>query len=294
MRTLFLGRDSAPEGGDHCRVTAEPGHGFFACLRARLRRRLGVTLMPMMLASPGTPMTVDVPAAHFVTNAADGDCLALAPGSQAGAVAFSPAGRSAGGCATTSLPLVQQTTLASGTLSSDLEFSNMDLGQLTAQEVAVKFGFGRDLPILGVHASIDGSFGRVLGNLMPVLDEQVHAAFTRPVAPHWDSGLEARIALLGEVGPMQPSEASGLLFLRGRYKLFSNQWEEQTLELKLSADSWQSTAQTPSRHARADLRYEYHRDTNVLSVGLNAMDTEQSVGPVGPSVGVDIRVSRQF
>ena len=294
VRTLFLGRYSAPEAGNHYRISAESGHGLFARLRARLRRRLGVTLMPMMLASPGDPAAVADPAAPHMTSAAESGCLSLEPGGPGRAIAFSPEQHSAGGCSTTALPLVNKTDLGLGTLSGDLEFSNMDFRQMTANEVALKFGLERDLPLLGVHANLAGSVGRVLGNLTPVLDEQFHATFSRSLIAHWDIGLETRLASLGVLGPVQPTERSGLLFLRSRYKLFSNQWEEQTLELKLSADSWQSTAQTPSRHARADLRYEYRRGTNVLSVGLDAIDTEQTAGPTGTSIGLNLRATRQF
>jgi hypothetical protein len=289
---FFLGHISAPEGSDHYKNTAAPGR-LCARLLAPLRRRLPATLMPLMLATPGDPTALDVPAPHMA-GAADSGCLSLERGPQGQAVAFSPAGHSAGGCATTALPLVQQTALSSGSLSSDLEFSNLDFGQLTAHEVALKFGVGRDLPFLGVHASLDGSVGRVLGNLTPVLDEQVHAAFTRPLAAHWDTGFEARLASLGALGPVQPTERSGLMFLRGRYKLYSGHGEEQNLELKLTADSWQSTAQVPARHARADLRYEYHRDSNMLSIGLNAINTAQGSGPATPSVGLDLRATRRF
>jgi hypothetical protein len=170
----------------------------------------------------------------------------------------------------------------------------MDFSQLTANEVALKFGLGRDLPLLGVHADLDGSVGRVLGNLTPMVDEQLHATFSRSLIEHWDTGLETRLGSLSLLGPVQPTERSGVLFLRGRYDLFSNQWEDQTLEIKFSADSLQSPTQTPARHARADLRYEYHRDSNVLSIGLNAIDTEQAIGPTGPSLGLDIRATRHF
>jgi hypothetical protein len=294
VRALLLGRDSAQEGRDHDNSTAVSRRGFCALVRARLRRRLGATLVPLMLTAPGGPTPLVDPAAPHVTSAAESDCLSLQPGGPGQAIAFSPEQKSAGSCTTTALPLLDKTPLGLGTVSGDLEFSNMDFSQMTANEVALKFGLGRDLPLLGVHANLDGSVGRVLGNLAPVLDEQLHATFSRSLIAHWDTGFETRLGWLSVLGPVQPTERSGLLFLRGRYELFSNQWEQQTLELKFSADSLESTMQTPSRHARADLRYEYHRDSNVLSIGLNAMDTQEAIGPTGPSVGLDIRASRQF
>jgi hypothetical protein len=294
VRALFLGRDPAQQGRDHYNGTAASSHGFCAFLRARLRRRLGATLMPLMLTSPGDPAPVVDPAVPHVTSAAESGCLSLEPGGPGQPIAFSPEQKSAGGCTTTALPLVDKTPLGLGTVSGDLEFSNMDFGQMTANEVALKFGLGRDLPLLGVHADLDGSVGRVLGNLTPVLDEQLHATFSRSLIAHWDAGLETRLASVSLLGPMQPTERSGLFFLRGRYDLFSNQWEAQTLELKFSADDWQSTAQASARHARADLRYEYHRDSNALSIGLNAIETQQATGPTGPSLGLDIRATRRF
>jgi hypothetical protein len=290
---FFLGHISAPEGSDHCDNNvdaAASGRG-----RAPWRRRLGGALMPLMLASPGDPtaaLGVDAAVPH-AADAAESGCLSLARGAD-GQLAFSSGARNPGGCSLQALPLVQKTVFGSGTVSSGLEFSNMDLGQMTAHEVALKFGLGRDLPILGLHATVDGSVGRVLGNFTPVLDEQVHATFSRSLIAHWDTGLEARLASVGAIGPVQPTERTGLLFLRGRYKLAGSQGVEQNLELKLSADSLDSTTQTPARHARADLRYEYHRDANVLSIGLNAVNTEQTVGPTGASVGLNIRASRKF
>src|SRR5580658_3505228 len=286
----------APKDSDHYNYKNNAASGrLWGRLLAPLRRRLPATLMPLMLASPGDPgMLMDpaAPAPHM-TSAADSGCLSLERDGQ-GQVAFSSEGHSLGGCTTTALPLVQKTMLGSGTLSSDLEFSNMDFGQMTAQEVSLKFGIGRDLPILGMHANLDGSVGRVLGNLTPVVDEQLHATFSRPLVAHWDTGLETRLTSLSVLGPVQPTERSSLLFLRGRYQLAGGQGVQQNIELKLSADSLDSTTQGPARHARADLSYEYHRDANAFSIGLNAIDTEQTIGPAGPSLGLNIRATRRF
>jgi hypothetical protein len=166
---------------------------------------------------------------------------------------------------------------------------------MTAQEVKLKFGVSRSL-IAGINATIDGSFGRVLGSLSPIFDEQLRFRLNRPLDAHWETGLEGHVGALGSVGLTQLTERTGLIFLRARYTLFPWRVEdEQRVILKLSADSWQATGQGSARHARADLRYEYRRDVNILSIGLNAGTTDGDPSAIAmPALRVDVRATRPF
>jgi len=257
----------------------------------RLRRRMPGALLSLMLVWSSELPPAEAP--HVA--AADGGCLSVQTDSRGEPVGFVTSERSPGSCAGTStkLPLVRDTMLGSGNLFSDLELSNLDFGTMSAHEVKLKFGVRRDV-IAGINATLDGSFGRVLGSLSPIFDEQFRLGLNRPLDAHWETGLEGRIAALGTIGLTQLSERTGLVFLRARYTLFPSRGEdEQRVVFKLSADSWQGTGQSPARHARADLRYEYRRDINVLSIGLNATDTEPRITPI-PALRIDLRATRRF
>ncbi len=259
---------------------------------ARVRRRVPGALLSLMLVWSSEPPPADAP---HVAGAADGGCLSVQTDARGQPTSFVTSERSPGACAraSTRLPLVRDTMLGSGNLFSDLELSNLDFGTMTAHEVKLKFGVRRDL-IAGLNATLDGSFGRVLGSLSPIFDEQFRVGLNRPLDAHWETGLEGRVGALGSIGLTQLTERIGLVFLRARYTLFPGRGEdEQRVVLKLSADSWQGTGQSPARHARADLRYEYRRDINILSIGLNATDTEPSVTAI-PALRIDVRATRRF
>lgn len=185
--------------------------------------------------------------------------------------------------------------LGSGNLFSDLELSNLDFGTMTAQEVKLKFGVSRGL-IAGINATLDGSFGRVLGSLSPIFDQQLRFGLNRPLDTHWETGLEGHVGALSSIGLTQLTARTGLIFLRARYTLFPWRVEdEQGVVLKLSADSSQATGQGSARHARADLRYEYRRDVNILSIGLNTGTTDGAQTAIAtPALRVDLRVKRPF
>lgn len=258
----------------------------------RLRRRMPGALLSLMLVWSSEPPPADAP---HVAGAADSGCLSVQTDAHGQPMTFVTSDRSLATCARTStkLPLVRDTMLGSGNLFSDLELSNLDFGKMTAREVKLKFGVRRDL-IAGINATLDGSFGRVLGSLSPIFDEQFRVGLNRPLDAHWETGLEGRVGALGSIGLTQLTERTGLVFLRARYTLFPGRGEdEQRVVLKLSADSWQGTGQSPARHARADLRYEYRRDINILSIGLNATDTEPSTLAT-PSLRFDVRATRRF
>jgi hypothetical protein len=262
----------------------------------RLRQRMPGALLSLMLVWSSETPTADAP--HVAAAADDIGCLSLQTNSRGQAIGFATSDRAPGACARTStkLPLVRDTMLGSGNLFSDLELSNLNLGTMTANEVKLKFGIRRDL-IAGINATLDNSFGRVLGSLSPIFDEQFRIGLNRPIDTHWETGLEGHLGSLGNVGLTQLTERTGLIFLRARYALFPNRVEdEQHVVLKLSADRWEGTGQPPARHARADLRYEYRRDVNILSIGLNATatDGDPSVIPVGASMRVDVRATRPF
>jgi len=249
-------------------------------------------LLSLMLVWSSEPPPADAP---HVAAAGDSGCLSVQTDARGQPLSFATGDRSLASCArsSTKLPLVRDTMLGSGNLFSDLELSNLDFGTMTAHEVKLKFGVRRDL-IAGLNATLDGSFGRVLGSLSPIFDEQFRVGLNRPLDAHWETGLEGRVGALGSVGLTQLSERTGLVFLRARYMLFPSRGEdEQHVVLKLSADSWQGTGQSPARHARADLRYEYRRDINVLSIGLNATDTAPSITAI-PALRVDVRATRRF
>ena len=261
----------------------------------RLRRRMPGALLSLALVWTGEPPPADAP---HVAAAADSGCLSVQTDSRGQVTTFNTSDRSTGACARTStkLPLVRDTMLGSGNLFSDLELSSLDFGRMSAQEVKIKFGIRRDL-IAGINATLDGSFGRVLGSLSPIFDEQFRIGLNRPLDAHWETGLEGRVGALGSIGLTQLTERTGLIFLRARYTLFPWRVEdEQRVVLKLSADSWQGTGQSPARHARADLRYEYRRDVNILSIGLNATatDTDPSVIASPAALRVDVRATRPF
>jgi hypothetical protein len=252
-------------------------------------------LLSLMLVWSSEPPPAEAP---HVAAAADSGCLSVQTDRSGQPVSFGTTDHSTGACAraSTKLPLVRDTMLGSGNLFSDLELSNLDFGKMTAHEVKLKFGVRRDV-IAGINATLDGSFGRVLGSLAPIFDEQVRVGLNRPLDAHWETGLEGRIGALGSVGLTQLTERTGLIFLRARYTLFPWRVEdEQRLVLKLSADSWQGTGQGPARHARADLRYEYRRDVNILSIGLNATATnaDPSVVATPAALRVDVRATRPF
>ncbi|HKW54264.1 MAG TPA: hypothetical protein VJO12_11270 [Stellaceae bacterium] len=255
--------------------------------------------MPGALLSLALVWTGEAPPADapHVAAAADSGCLSIQTDSHGQVTSFSNSDRSTGACARTStkLPLVRDTTLTSGNLSSDLELSNLDFGTMTAQEVKLKFGVSRGL-IAGINATIDGSFGRVLGSLEPIFDEQFRVGLNRPLDTHWETGLEGHVGALGSIGLTQLTERTGLIFLRARYTLFPWRVEdEQRLVLKLSADSWQANGLGTARHARADLRYEYRRDVNILSIGLNAGATDGDPTVIAvPAFRVDVRATRPF
>ncbi|HWG80550.1 MAG TPA: hypothetical protein VN681_12290 [Stellaceae bacterium] len=263
---------------------------------ARLRRRLPGALLSLALVWTGEAPPADAP--HVAAAAADDSgCLSIQTDRSGQVTSFSNSDRSTGACARTStkLPLAHDTVLGSGLLSSDIELSNLDFGTLTAQEVKLKFGVSRGV-IAGINATIDGSFGRVLGMLSPIFDEQVRVGLNRPLDAHWETGLEGHVSALGSIGVTQLTERTGLIFLRARYTLFPWRVEdEQHLVLKLSADSWQTVGLGSGRRARADLRYEYRRDANILSIGLNtgAADGDPSIVPV-PAFRIDVRATRPF
>ena len=260
----------------------------------RLRRRMPGALLSLALVWTGEAPPADAP---HVAAAADSGCLSIQTDGQGQVTSFSNSDRSTGACARTStkLPLVHDTVLGSGLLSSDLELANLDFGTLSAQEVKLKFGVSRSV-IAGINATIDGSFGRVLGSLEPIFDEQLRVGLNRPIDAHWETGLEGHVGALGSIGLTQLTERTGLIFLRARYTLFPWRVEdEQHLVLKLSADSWQTAGLGSGRRARADLRYEYRRDVNILSIGLNTGDADgdASIVPV-PTFRVDVRATRPF
>ncbi len=258
---------------------------------ARRRRRVPGALLSLMLVWSSEPPPADAP--HVAP--ADSGCLSVQTDGRGQPMSFVTGDRYPGTCARTStkLPLVRDTMLGSGNLFSDLELSNLDFGKMTAHEVKLKFGVRRDL-IAGLNATLDGSFGRVLGSLSPIFDEQFRVGLNRPLDAHWETGLEGRVGALGSIGLTQLTERTGLVFLRARYTLFPGRGEdEQRIVLKLSADSWQGTGQGAARHARADLRYEYRRDINILSIGLNATDTAPST-LAAPSLRFDVRGTRRF
>lgn len=262
---------------------------------ARLRQRMPGALLSLMLVWSSESPPADAP---HVAAAGDSGCLSVQTNRSGQAVTFDTSDRSTGSCArsSTKLPLVRDTMLGSGNLFSDLELSNLDFGTMTAHEVKLKFGVRRDV-IAGINATLDGSFGRVLGSLLPIFDEQFRVGLNRPLDTHWETGLEGHIGALGSVGLTQLTERTGLIFLRARYTLFPWRVEdEQRVVLKLSADSWQGSGQSPARHARADLRYEYRRDVNILSIGLNATATDAAPSAIAsPAVlRVDVRATRPF
>jgi hypothetical protein len=252
-------------------------------------------LLSLALVWTGEAPPADAP--HVAAASADSGCLSIQTDSRGQVTSFSNSARSTGACARTStkLPLVRDTTLSSGNLSSDLELSNLDFGTMSAQEVKLKFGVSRGL-IAGINATIDGSFGRVLGSLSPIFDEQFRVGLNRPLDTHWETGLEGHVGALGSIGLTQLTERTGLIFLRARYTLFPWRVEdEQRLVLKLSADSWQANGLGTARHARADLRYEYRRDVNILSIGLNAGATDGDPTVIAvPAFRVDVRATRPF
>lgn len=260
----------------------------------RLRQRLPAALFSLALIWGGEPTPNDAP---HVAVAGDSGCLSIQTDSRGQVTSFSTSDRYTGACAraSTKLPLVRDTMLGSGNLFSDLELSNLDFATMTAQEVKLKFGVSRGL-IAGINATIDGSFGRVLGSLSPIFDEQLRFRLNRPLDAHWETGLEGHVGALGSVGLTQLTERTGLIFIRARYTLFPWRVEdEQRVILKLSADSWQGTGQGSARHARADLRYEYRRDVNILSIGLNAGTTDGDPSAIAmPALRVDVRATRPF
>ena len=253
-------------------------------------------LLSLALVWAGEAPPSDAP--HAAAAADDSGCLSIQTDSRGQVTSFSNSDRSTGACARTikKLPLVRDTTLGTGNLfNSDLELSNLDFGTLTAQEVKLKFGLSRGV-IAGINATIDGSFGRVLGTFSPIFDEQLRVGLNRAIDAHWETGLEGHVSALGSIGLTQLTERTGLIFLRARYTLFPWRVEdEQHLVLKLSADSWQTAGLGSGRRARADLRYEYRRDANILSIGLNtgAADGDPSIVPV-PAFRVDVRATRPF
>ncbi|HEX7966592.1 MAG TPA: hypothetical protein VF502_00120 [Stellaceae bacterium] len=251
-----------------------------------------VALVSLMLVWSSEPPPVDVNAPH-VAAAADSGCLSVVPGRIDERNGLATNGRNPATCVTSSLPLVRQTMLGSGNVFGDLELSNLDIGQVTSREVKLKFGLRRDL-VAGLNATLDGAVGRLLGSITPMFEEQLHGSVIRPLDGHWETGLEGRVAALGSVGLTQLTERTGLIFVRSRYSLVTNRGDEHRVVLKLSADTWQGTNQGTLRHARADLRYEYRRDGNVLSVGLNATDTEPSPIAANASFRIDLRASRKF
>ncbi len=232
------------------------------------------------------------PNVPHVTASADDRCLALKPGRAGEALAFA-ASRTLAGCATTRLPLLHDKMLGSNRLFGDLEFTNVDIGEMTADEVKLKFGLSREL-VAGLHATIDGSIGRVLGQVAPMFDGQLHVGLNKALDAHWETGLEGRVGALGSLGATQLTERSGLVFVRARYSIFTDRGDEHRAEVKLSADAWQGTGQPLQRHARADMRYEYHHDNNILSVGFNITESEPHAGGGNPSFRLDLRAMRRF
>lgn len=258
--------------------------------------------MPAALVSLGLVWGGEAPAGdapHVAAAAAESGngCLSIQPDRSGRVIAFNTSDRSTGACvhSIAKLPLVHDAMLGSGILSSDLEFTNLDFGRLSAQEVKLKFGGSRGL-VAGITATLDGSFGRVLGSLEPIFDEQLRLGLKRQLDAHWETGLEGHVASLGSIGVTQLTERTGLVFLRARYALFPWRAEdEQHVVFRLSADAWQAPGQGSGRHARADLRYEYRRDVNILSVGLNAAasDGDPGIAPI-PALRVDVRATRPF
>jgi hypothetical protein len=262
---------------------------------ARLRRRMPGALLSLALVWGGEPPAGDAP--HVAAADSSSGCLSLQTDRSGQIVGFNTSDRSTGACARTStkLPLVHDTVLGSGNLSGDLELTNLDFATMSAQEVKLKFGVSRGL-IAGLNATIDGSFGRILGSLAPIFDEQLRLGLNRSLDAHWETGLEGHVGALGSIGLTQLTERTALIFLRARYTLFPWRVEdEQHIVFKLSADGWQAPGQGSGRRAHADLRYEYRRDVNILSIGLNATasDGDPGVTPI-PALSVNVRATRPF
>lgn len=250
-------------------------------------------LISLMLVWSSEPPPMDPSAPHVAAAAGDSGCLSVVPGRIDERNGLANGSRYSATCMTTSLPLVRQTMLGSGNVSGDLELSDLDVGHVTSHEVRLKFGMSRDL-VAGLNAALDGTVGRLLGNVTPMFEEQLHGSLVRPIDGHWETGLEGRVAALGSIGLTQITERTGLIFVRSRYSVFTNRGDEHRVVLKFSADTWQGTNQGAARHARADLRYEYHRDSNILSIGLNATDTAPSLAGPETDFRIDLRASRQF
>jgi hypothetical protein len=178
-------------------------------------------LLSLALVWTGEAPPADAP--HVAAAADDSGCLSIQTDSRGQVTSFSNSDRSTGACArtVTKLPLVRDTTLGTGNLfNSDLELSDLDFGALTAQEVKLKFGVSRGF-IAGINATIDGSFGRVLGTLSPIFDEQLRVGLNRPLDAHWETGLEGHVSALGSIGLTQLTERTGLIFLCARAIRFS-------------------------------------------------------------------------
>ncbi len=248
-------------------------------------------LVSVMLVWSSDPPPIDPAAPHVAV--ADTACLSAVPGRIDERNGLAGANRNPAACAASKLPLMQQTMLGSGTAFSDLEFTSLDVGGLSAREVRLKFGVRRDI-IAGVNATLDGAVGRLLGSLAPTFEKQLNGSLVRPLNGHWETGLEGHIAALGSIGLTQLTERTALIFVRSRYSIFTARGDEHRLVFKLSADTSQGATPNAGRHNRADLRYEYRRDTNILSIGLNATDAEPRVGAADTSFRIDLRASRQF
>ena len=245
-----------------------------------------------MLTWSSEPAPSDPNVPHVAAPASEG-CLSLEHGRSGDRVDFARADGRLGGCSMSRLPLVRQTIFGSNKLFSDLEIGNLDLGQLSAHEVKVKVGISRDL-FDGIHAALDGSIGRVLSSVAPVFDERLHLGLNRALDAHWETGLESNVSALGGLARAQLTERSTLVFVRARYSLFGDRGNEHRGELKLSADSAQGGGQNAGRHLRADLRYEYRPDVNILSVGLKFSESEPRPTGGDPALRLDLRATRPF
>lgn len=255
-----------------------------------------MTLVSLMLAWSYDPSYQDAMAPH-VAASSDEHCLSLEPMRGSDRLTFSTDASMLNSCTVSHVPLMRETMLGTGTLFSGVEVSNPDVNGLRAHEVKLKFGVGRDL-FAGLHLALDGSIGRLLSDTSPMFEEEGHVSLTHAFNSHWDTGLENQITSLTGNSLSQLTERNTLAFIHARYSAFDDNGDEHRGEMKLSADMVQGNTPNAGRHARAEFHYEYHHDNNILSVGLNIVETaghNPAVVDGGkPLIRLDLRAIRRF
>ncbi|HLJ63703.1 MAG TPA: hypothetical protein VKT70_06340 [Stellaceae bacterium] len=179
-------------------------------------------------------------------------------------------------CHVSEVALAPATKLGTGGVVSTLEFHSGELGLGGPSEARLKFAYGRDL-FAGLHATFDASMARLLG-AGGAYDQRLHLNLDKPIGSRWQTGLETELDLLD--APL--ARRTGFILLHAAYSLSESGGNQHRLEVKLGNDLWGSTN-------HAEMRYEFRRDSNILSVGLRV-----AAPTTRPSAGVEMRVGRKF